>query len=69
MFSRIHIPEWQANLPIAAFVIIFTLFAIFVFRAVRMARGKADRMAALPLEPEQPHPTHERKGLHSPDKS
>ncbi len=69
MFSRIQIPEWQTGLPIAAFVIIFTLFAIFVFRAVRMARGKADHMAALPLETEQPHPTHERKGPHSPHPS
>lgn len=50
MFKRLSYEEWQAMIPIIAFLITFAGFLIFTIRAVMMRRSNADRLAELPLE-------------------
>lgn len=50
MFKRVLYEDWQKIIPIIAFLITFTVFLVFVVRALRMRREDAGHMASLPLD-------------------
>lgn len=50
MFKRLSYEEWQAIIPIIAFLITFAGFLIFSIRALFMHRDRAERLSELPLD-------------------
>ena len=54
MFKRVILEEWHNLLPPIAFGFAFVIFMILSIRAIFMKPEKADRMARLPLEEDQP---------------
>ena len=50
MFKRLSYEEWQAMIPIIAFLITFAGFLIFSIRALLMRRERAERLSELPLD-------------------
>jgi hypothetical protein len=55
MLKRIILEDWQNLLPAIALGFAFAVFMILTLRAIFMKREKADRMARLPLEKDQPN--------------
>ena len=53
MFKRLSYEEWQAMIPMIAFLITFVGFLIFTIRALFMQREQADQLSHLPLEETQ----------------
>jgi cbb3-type cytochrome oxidase subunit 3 len=60
MFKRVTFEEWQAVITIVAFVICFTTFLFFCWRAVRMSRRESNRLSHLPLDNEPSSSSDER---------
>ncbi|MGJ8725977.1 MAG: hypothetical protein ACSHYB_15590 [Roseibacillus sp.] len=50
MFHRIIHENWVAVIPIAAFLLTFTVFIGVLIRAVVMKKDKRDHLASLPLD-------------------
>ncbi len=50
MFKRLSYDEWQALIPIIAFLITFAGFLLFTIRAVCMKRERVRQLSHLPLE-------------------
>ena len=50
MFKRLSYDEWQAMIPIIAFLITFIGFLIFSIRALFMQHERANHLSHLPLE-------------------
>ena len=50
MFKRLSYEEWQALIPIIAFLITFAGFLIFSICALFMRRERAHQLAELPLD-------------------
>ena len=54
MFKRIIYEPWHGSVPIIAFILTFGVFVFFFIRALRLRQEDANRMAALPLELDEP---------------
>lgn len=50
MFKRLTYEDWQAMIPVIAFLLTFAGFLVFSLRALFMRRESAERLSALPLE-------------------
>ena len=50
MFKRLTYEEWQAMIPVIAFLLTFAGVLVFSLRALFMRRESAERLSALPLE-------------------
>ncbi|MGB0993740.1 MAG: hypothetical protein ACPG32_14885 [Akkermansiaceae bacterium] len=57
MFKTIIVDTWEGWAPIASFILTITIFAGVMMRAWKMKSSEADRLASLPLEFENTHPT------------
>ena len=53
MFKRLSYDEWQAMIPMIAFMITFMGFLIFTIRALFMKRQQAVQLSHLPLDETQ----------------
>ena len=62
MFKRLSYEEWQALIPIIAFLITFAGFLVFTIRALFMQSEKAERLATLPLDTPKPHTSDSNHG-------
>lgn len=49
-FKRVTIEQWQQILPYIGFALTFAIFAFFLWRAVRLDKKSAERMANLPID-------------------
>lgn len=56
MLRRVHFDDWQAIITIVAFVLCFSTFLWFAFRALRMRRSERDHLSNLPLEQDEDSP-------------
>jgi len=54
MFQRVIYEDWQLVFPIVAFGAAAAIFAVMVWRAVRMKHAQLDRFARMPLEDDAP---------------
>ncbi len=50
MFKRIIHEEWTNIVPMIAFAITFTVFAVTTIRALRIGPAERERLAKLPLQ-------------------
>ncbi|MGC9450523.1 MAG: hypothetical protein ACP5I4_03675 [Oceanipulchritudo sp.] len=66
MFERVQFDEWQTLITMAAFILCFTAFLYFCWRAIRMNRRERDHLSHLPLQTDQnpESPSHERSQKH-----
>ena len=53
MFKRLSYDEWQALIPVIAFLITFAGFLVFSIRALLMRRERAHQLSELPLDDTQ----------------
>ena len=62
MFERVQFDEGQTIITIVAFILCFSAFLYFCWRAVRLKKGDRQHLSNLPLEnQEQPKiSSHER---------
>ena len=54
MLKRVQFEDWQAIITVVAFVLIFSAFLYFCWRAFRMSKGHRKHMSELPLKSEDP---------------
>ena len=54
MFKRILVEGWAHFVPIISFCIFFTVFLVVSIRALRLKKSERERLAALPLESNDP---------------
>lgn len=54
MFKRILVEGWAHFVPIISFCIFFTVFVVITIRALRLKKSERERLAALPLESNDP---------------
>ncbi|MEM9478441.1 MAG: hypothetical protein AAGA58_02140 [Verrucomicrobiota bacterium] len=50
MFKRLTPEQWQEIIPYLGFGITFTVFIIVLWKAIRMRKSTADRIALLPFD-------------------
>lgn len=55
MFSRVIYEEWHNLIPIAAFLLTFSVFAFFFVRALFIKKAEAEYLAQLPLQQDPDH--------------
>ncbi len=53
MFKRLTYAEWQAIIPIAAFILTSAVFFLQVLYAFLIKRKQSEHMASLPLESDE----------------
>jgi cbb3-type cytochrome oxidase subunit 3 len=53
MFERVQFDEWQTIITIVAFLLCFSAFIHFCWRAIRMSRHDQRHLSNLPLESEE----------------
>ena len=64
MFERVQFDEWQTIITIVAFILCFSTFIYFCWRAMRMSKSTSNHMSSLPLESEdQPAYTSDERSL------
>lgn len=54
MFKRVILEDWQNLIPVIAFGFAFAVFIVLSLCAILMKREKADHLARLPLDKDQP---------------
>ena len=54
MFERVQFDEWQTVITAVAFILCFSAFIVFCWRAIRMSRKERQRLSQLPLEENDP---------------
>ncbi len=54
MFKRILMEGWAYFVPIVSFCIFFTIFLVVTVRAMRLKKSERERLAAMPLESNDP---------------
>lgn len=61
MFKRLILEDSTLVMAIVAFVFTFTVFAITTIRAIRLPKERRDKLAAIPLDDQNPQePRHSR---------
>jgi len=60
MFKRLTYAEWQAFIPIAAFILTSAVFFLQVLYAFVIKRKQSEHMASLPLESDEQQQTQQR---------
>ncbi len=50
MFKRLILENWMAIFPLVAFASTACLYFLGVFRAARLTKGQADKLAKLPFD-------------------
>jgi len=53
MFERVQFQDWQTIITIVAFLLCFSAFIIFCWRAIRMKKPERRHMSHLPLEDDE----------------
>lgn len=53
MFERVQFDEWQTMITIVAFILCFSAFIYFCWRAIRMNKRDRQHLSNLPLESEE----------------
>lgn len=62
MFKRMIFEDYATVLTITAFAVAFTIFIWVSWRALRMPRPQADRLAHLPFSTDSDQPHHDTRG-------
>ena len=65
MLKRVQFEEWQAIITIIAFIVFFTAFLYFCWRAFRMSKDDRQHMPNLPLESGEPDPSSNEQARES----
>lgn len=50
MFKRIFYDDWTTIVPVIAFIVTFTVFAVAIVRSIRMKKSTREHLSNLPLE-------------------
>ena len=53
MFERVQFQDWQVIITITAFLLCFSAFVFFCWRAIRMKKTERRHLSELPLEKDQ----------------
>ena len=53
MFERVQFDQWQTIITIVAFLLCFSAFLFFCWRAIRMKKQERRHLSELPLEKDQ----------------
>lgn len=53
MFKRVILEDWASIVPMLAFGVLFTVFAVTTVRAMMIRPKDRERMSRLPLEDEE----------------
>lgn len=57
MFKRVILENWHESIPYICFALIAGAFCVIVFRALMMSPSEVKRIAALPLDLNEPEGT------------
>ncbi len=60
MFKRILVEDWAQIIPVISFCIFFSVFVLVTVRALRLRKSDRERLAAMPLDPQDSPPTTDR---------